>query len=202
VWQRIYSAGEVVDPRGRMAAGPDGSIVLAGAIQTVRRTADIAALIVKLTSDGALVFDKQFDGRNTETGDGVAIAPDNTIYVTGTTTTFGAGNQDAYVLHLQSTGKKLLDAVTWGGTGFETGAGVAVNGATLMLAATTTAPPPYSFLAASARLSAPRGTLAVVEGVLADVPGVVANPAAGAATPNGSTTFSGSFEAALVRIAR
>src|SRR6476660_7420526 len=175
---------------------------MAGAIQTVRRTADIAALIVKLTSDGALVFDKQFDGRNTETGDGVAVAPDNTIYVAGTTTTFGAGNQDAFVLHLQPTGKKLLDAVTWGGTGFETEAGVAVSGATLMLAATTTAGPPYSLLAASARLSAARGTLAVVEGVLADVAGAVANPAAGATTPAGSTTFSGSFEAALVRIAR
>ena len=82
VWQRTYSAGEVVDPRGRMAAGSDGSIVMVGAIQTVsRRSADIAALIVKLTSDGALVFDKQFDGRVTETGEGVAVAPDNTIYV-------------------------------------------------------------------------------------------------------------------------
>ena len=201
VWQRTYSAGEVVDPRGRMAAGPDGSIVMAGAIQTVRRAADIAALIVKLTSDGALVFDKQFNGRANETGDGVAVAPDDTIYVTGTTTTFGAGFQDAFVLHLQPTGKKLLDAVTWGGTGFETGAGVAVSGGTLMLAATTQSGPPYSLLAASAKLSAPRGTLAVVEGVLADVAGVAANPAAGAATPNGSTTFSGNFEAALVECA-
>ena len=175
VWQRTYSAGEVVDPRGRMAAGSDGSIVIVGAVQTVsRRSADIAALIVKLTSDGALVFDKQFDGRATETGDGVTVAPDDTIYVAGTTTSFGAGNQDAFVLHLQPTGKKLLDAFTWGGPGFETGAGVAVSGATLMLAATTTTAPPYSLLAASARLSAPRSTLAVVEGALADVPGVAA----------------------------
>jgi uncharacterized delta-60 repeat protein len=203
VWQRTYSAGQVVDPRGRMAAGPDGSIVMVGAIQTVsRRTADIAALIVKLTSDGALVFDKQFDGKVSETGDGVAVAPDNTIYVGGTTTSFGAGDQDAFVLHLQPTGKKLLAAFTWGGTGFEIGAGVAVNGGTLALAATTTTAPPYSLLAAAARLSAPRGTLAVVEGVLADVPGVVTDLAAGAATPDGSTTFSGNFEAALVRIAR
>src|SRR5215475_1540332 len=104
VWQRTYSAGEVVDPRGRMTVGPDGSIVMAGAIQTVRRAADIAALIVKLTSDGSLVFDKQFDGRVNETADGVTVAPDNTIYVTGTTTTFGAGFQDAFVLHLQPTG--------------------------------------------------------------------------------------------------
>jgi uncharacterized delta-60 repeat protein len=203
VWQRTYSAGEVVDPRGRMAAGSDGSIVMVGAIQTVsRRAADIAALIVKLASDGALVFDKQFDGRVSETGDGVALAPDDTIYVAGTTTTFGAGNQDAFVLHLQPTGKKLLDAFTWGGTGFETGAGVAVSGGTLMLAATTTTAPPYALLAASARLSTPRGTLAVVEGVLADVAGVVADPAAGAATPDGSTIFNGNFEAALVRVAR
>ena len=203
VWQRTYSAGEVVDPRGRMAAGPDGSIVMVGAIQARRQQfVDIAALIVKLTSDGALVFDKQFAGRVSETGDGVAVAPDNTIYVAGTTTSFGAGDQDAFVLHVQPTGKKILDAVTWGGTGFETGAGVAVNGGTLMLAATTTTAPPYLLLPASAKLSAPRGTLAVVVGVLADVAGVVANPGSGTTTPDGSTTFSGSFEAALVRIAR
>ena len=203
VWQRIYSAGEVVDPRGRMAAGSDGSIVLAGAIQAAsHRFVDIAALIVKLTSEGALVFDKQFAGRASETGDGVAVAPDNTIYVAGTTTSFGSGDQDAFVLHLQPTGKKLLEAVTWGGTGFETAAGVAVSGATLMLGATTTMPPPYSLLAASAKLSAPRSTLAVVGGVLADVPGIVGNPGAGATTPGGTTTFSGNFDAALVRIAR
>jgi hypothetical protein len=69
VWQRTYSAGEVVDPRGRMAAGPDGSIVIAGAIQADRHQfVDIAALIVKLTSDGALVFDKQFAGKVSEPG--------------------------------------------------------------------------------------------------------------------------------------
>jgi uncharacterized delta-60 repeat protein len=203
LWQRTYSAGDVVDPRGRMAAGPDGSIVMVGAIQAPRQQfVDIAALIVKLTSDGALVFDKQFAGRVSETGDGVAIAPDNTIYVAGTTTSFGAGDQDAFVLHLQPTGKKVLDAFTWGGTGFETGAGVAVSGGTLMLAATTNTGPPYSLLAASAKLSAPRGALAVIEGVLADVAGVVVDPAAGAAMPDGSTTFSGNFEAALVRVAR
>jgi uncharacterized delta-60 repeat protein len=203
VWQRTYSAGDVVDPRGRMAAGPDGSIVMAGAIQTTsQRASDIAALIVKLTSAGDLVFDRQFDGRVSETAEGVAIASDNTVYVAGTTTSFGAGFQDAFVLHVQPTGKKILDALTWGGPGFETGAGVAVNGGTLMLAATTTTPPPYSLLPASAKLSAPRGTLAAVAGVLDDVAGVVEDPAAGTTIPDGSTIYSGNFEAALVRIAR
>src|SRR5215211_6021437 len=63
VWQRTYTAGEVVDPRGRMATAPDGSIVLAGAIQAAKSGfVDIAALIVKLDPAGSLLFDKQFAG--------------------------------------------------------------------------------------------------------------------------------------------
>ena len=204
VWQRTYASGEVVDPRGGMTVAPDGSTYIAGAIQTVKANrADIAALIVKLSTNGDLLFDKQFDGRGGETATGVAIAPDDgTVYVAGTTTTFGAGSQDAFVLHLVPTGKKLLDAVTWGGTGFEEGSGVGVIAGTVALAATTTNPPPYSLLDASARLSAPRGTLAVVAGVLVTPAGISADPAAGTTTPTGSTTFAGNFEAALVRIAR
>ena len=203
VWQRTYTAGEVVDPRGRMAAAPDGSIVLAGAIQAAKSGfVDLAALIVKLSSDGSLIFDKQFAGRNTETAEGVDVAADGTIYVAGTTTSFGAGSQDAYVLHLQSTGKKLLDAVTWGGTAFETGADVAVSGSAVSLAATTTAPPPHFLLDAAAKLSAARGTLATPAGVLDIVAGIVADPGLGASTPDGTPEYAGNFEAALVRIAR
>jgi hypothetical protein len=204
VWQRTYASGEVVDPRGGMTVATDGSVYMAGAIQTVKANrADIAALIVKLSTDGDLLFDKQFDGRGGETGTGLAVAPDDgTLYVAGTTTSFGAGSQDAFVLHLLPTGKKLLDAVTWGGTGFEEGSGVGVIAGTVALAATTTNPPPYSLLAASARLSAPRGTVAAVAGVLAQPAGISADPAAGTATPTGSTIFGGNFEAALVRIAR
>jgi hypothetical protein len=204
IWQRTYASGEVVDPRGGMTVASDGSIYIAGAIQTVKANrADIAALIVKLSTDGDLLFDKEFDGRSGETATGVAVAPDDgTVYVAGTTTSFGAGSQDAFVLHLVPTGKKLLDAVTWGGTCFEEGSGVGVIAGTVALAATTTNPPPYSLLAASARLSAARGTLAVVAGSLADPAGTPADPGAGAATPTGSTIFGGNFEAALVRIAR
>jgi len=204
VWQRQYTAGDVADPRGGMTVAPDGSMFIVGALQTQKAgVADIAALIVKLGADGSLLFDKQFVGRNGETGEGVAVAPDDgSVYVAGTTTSFGAGFQDAFVLHLQSSGKKLLDAVTWGGPNFETAAGVAVSGTTVVVGATTTAGPPYSLLAAAAKLSAPRGTLSTAAGALVAPPGLAANPVAGATTPNGSTTFGGNFEAPLVRIAR
>jgi hypothetical protein len=204
IWQRTYRSGDVVDPRGGITVASDGSIYMAGAIQTVKANrADIAALIVKLSTNGDLLFDKQFNGRGGETGTGVAVAPDDgTVYVAGTTTSFGAGDQDAFVLHLVPTGKKLLDAVTWGGTGFEEGSGVGVIAGAVALSATTTNPPPYSLLDAAARLSAARGTLADGAGVLALPAGTSANPAAGATIPTGSTSFGASFEAALVRIAR
>ncbi len=204
VWQRTYASGEVVDPRGGMTVASDGSIYMAGAIQTVKANrADIAALIVKLSADGDLLFDKQFAARGGETATGVAVAPDDgTVYVAGTTTSFGAGFQDAFVLHLAPTGKKLLEAATWGGTGFEEGSGVGVIASTVVLSATTTSPPPYSLLDASARLSASRGTLAAVTGVLALPAGTSADPAAGATTSTGTTSFGGNFDAALVRIAR
>jgi hypothetical protein len=204
VWRRAYTAGDVADARGRIAAAPDGSVVVAGALQSIKAgTPDITALVVKLSAAGALVFDKQFDGRVSETGDGVGVAPDDgTIYLTGTTTSFGAGSQDAFVLHIQATGKKLLDAVTWGGPAFETAAGVSVTGGTLVFGATTSAGPPYSLLAANARLSAPRSTLSAPAGGLADATGVSANPGLGTTTPAGSTTFAGNFEAAVVRIMR
>jgi hypothetical protein len=204
VWRRQYTAGNVADPRGGMTVAADGSIFIVGALQAPKAgIVGLAALIIKLSADGNLLFDKQFAGRNGEEAAGVAVAPDDgSVYVAGTTTSFGAGLQDAFVLHLQSSGKKLLDAVTWGGSQFETAAGVAVSGTTVALGATTTAGPPYSLLAAAAKLSAPRGTLSALNGVLDVATGLAVNPAAGATTPNGSTTFSGNFEAALVRIAR
>ena len=202
VWRRTYSAGEVVDARGRMAAAPDGSIVLAGALQTLKgSTPDIAPLIVKLDQDGNLVFNRVFAGA--ATADAVAIAPDDgSIYVAGTTSSAGAGFQDAFVLHIDSTGKKALDAVTWGGAGFEEGMGVAVAGGTVVLAASTTTAPPYSLLALRPKLSTPKSALAPAAGAIADVAGLVGNPGLGTAIPNGGTTYAGNFEAAVVRIVR
>jgi hypothetical protein len=157
----------------------------------------------RLSTDGNLVFDKQFAGKNGETALGVAVAPDdNMIYVAGTTTSFGAGFPGRFRAPSVADREEALDAVTWGGTGFEEGAGVAVSGGTVVLAATTTNGPPYSLLNAAARLSAPKSALAAAAGVLADPAGSVAISSVGATTPPGSTTFGGNFEAVLVRIAR
>ncbi|WP_280359568.1 hypothetical protein [Pseudomonas sp. BN606] len=201
LWARTYGAGEIVDARGGMAAAADGSIYTAGAIQAAKGGGIIGinALVLKIGSDGSLLFGKECCTKDGDTGEGVAVAPDGSVLLAGTSTTLGVGFQDAFVARLESTGKKVVAAATWGGTGFETGGGVAASADnTVRLAATTSQSPPYSLLDASLKLSAPKFTVATPAGALVDPGGVGSTPPHGASVPAGSTTYSGGFESALI----
>ena len=91
-------------------------------------------------------------------------------------------------------------AATWGGPGFEEGRGVAVAAdGTVVLGAQTTATPPYTLASASRKVAGPHGDLIEDPGVLIDVTGIVTTLRERASTPNGSTTFGGDFESALIR---
>ena len=200
VWARTYGAGEVVDARGGMAAAADGSIYTAGAIQAEKGgIVGIAALVLKIGADGSLLFAKECCAKGGDTGEGIAVAPDGTVLLAGTTTRLGAGFEDAFVARLLSTGKKVTGGATWGGPGFESGGAVAAaTDGTVRLAATTSQGPPYSLLAASLKLSGPRFTIATPAGALVEPAGTISVPTHGASIPPGSTTYSGNFEAALV----
>src|SRR4030095_2924999 len=114
VWARTYAAGEVVDARGGMAAAADGSIYTSGAIQAQQGggTIGIAALVLKSGADGSLLFGKQCCTKGGDTGEGIAVAPDGTVLLAGTTTRLGAGFEDAFVARLLSTGKKVTGSGT------------------------------------------------------------------------------------------
>jgi len=157
--------------------------------------------VLKIGSDGSLLFGRACCSKGGDTGEGIAVAPDGSVLLAGTTTELGVGFQDAFVARLQSTGKKVISGATWGSTGFETGGGVAAAANdTVRLAATTSQGPPYSLLAASLKLSAPKFTVATLTGELVDPAGMVSIPQHGASEPAGSTTYSGNFEAALIQL--
>ena len=185
VWQRTYSAGEVVDPRGRMTTAPDGSIVLAGAIQAAKAgLVDIAALIVKLSPDGGLLFDKQFAGRNGETAEG-----SRSLRTMGRSLSPGRRPVSAPVLRTRSCyiwNQPARKRWEWSRGEAQASRRAPASPSTedRLARRDDHAPPPYSLRGAAAKLSAPKGYLAVVLGALTQPAGTSADPAAGATAPN------------------
>ncbi|TFZ05627.1 hypothetical protein EZ313_02900 [Ramlibacter henchirensis] len=202
VWDVTYAVEGTTDARGGMTVGADGGPIFAGAIQAGRRVVGISALLVKLTTDGALLFDRQWGGRDGTSGHAVALAPDGSIHVAGAAS-LESGADEAFVFHVDAEGRGL-DAVTWGGAGFDSGHGVGVAGdGTVVLAATTNPPgPPFALLDASRRVSAVRGSVAVAGGSLADAQGLAADAAASVINSTGGTSYAGNSETALVRYSR
>ena len=200
VWQRAYSAAEVADARGGVAVGADGSIHVAGAIQDSQRKVIVDALLVKFTSDGNLVWDRVWGGRSGDVSGGVAVAADGTTLWSGDSNSYGAGSDDAFLLHMSADGK-ALDSNTWGGTGIDHGDGVAVGPTGTISLAATAETAPFSFLGAPTKTSRPRGTVTTPTTPLADASGAVTDPGGTLAVPAGTSPGPGQFDAALVRIA-
>ena len=200
VWQRTYAAGEIVDARGGVTVAPDDSVYVAGTLQEVKSNSVVVdAILLKFTPGGSLEWDRGWGGRDGDEAGGVAVASDGTVFLVGSTASFGVAPDDAFLVQLQPNGK-ATDAMTWGGAGLDKGNGVGiVPDGTIFLAGTAEAPP-YSFLDAATKTSKLKGSLATPVVALVDAAGTVGDPAGVVSTPDGSLTFAGGFDAALVRI--
>ena len=199
VWDKTYSAGEIVDARGGIAATPDGGVAIAGAIQAAKGgLVGIAALLVKLDLNGDLVFGREWGGRVGDAASAIAVAPDGSIYLAGQSSSYGVGG-DAFVVHVAANGKGA-EAATWGGSGLEGVGGVAVAAdGTVALAASTPTAAPYSLLEAPRRVSGVKGTLAVAGADWVAAAGETADPAATVIDSSGTSMFGGFYDTALVR---
>jgi uncharacterized delta-60 repeat protein len=199
VWQRVYSTARNVDARGGVAVGPDGSVYAAGALQDTDGKVVVDALLLKFTPDGALAWDRSWGGRSGDVSAGVAVASTGTVLWSGDSNSFGAGSDDAFLLHVSPDGK-ALDADTWGGAGIEHGDGVDVAPDGTISLGATAENPPFSFLRAPTKLSRPRGTVSTPETPLVEIFGTLVDPGGTVTTPAGTTPGAGGFDAALVRI--
>ena len=87
-----------------------------------------ALTLLKYNQTGTLIWQKIWSGsgNGTDSGSGVAVDSSGSIYVTGATTSFGAGLDDVLLLKFDSSGS-LLWQKTWGGSGNDLGQGVALD---------------------------------------------------------------------------
>jgi uncharacterized delta-60 repeat protein len=198
VWQRSYLAGTGIDPRAGLAVGPDGSVVVASAL--FEADFDLNSAVVKFDADGNLVWQRSWGGRDGDEPESVAVAADGTVFLAGSTASFGVAPDDAFLVKMLPANGRGKEAVTWGGAGLDKGHDLAIApDGTIVLSGTAEAPP-YEFLRASSRTSRLKGTLGTPTGVTTDVLGTFVDPAGVVGTPNGSLTYAGGFDAALLRI--
>jgi len=125
LWQRTY--GEATDATtvraesgvGVVVAPDDSGVLVAGNYNGGR------IFLAKFAhDDGALIWARTWGG-DQETAGGIALASDGTIYVTGITNSFGAGQSDAFLLSFTPDGT-LNWQRTWGGGGFDPARDIAV----------------------------------------------------------------------------
>ena len=96
------------------------------------------AFVARYTaSTGALLFQRTFGGSGTEVGNSVYQDTSGNVYITGSTTSSGAGGSDAFIVKYNSSGV-LQWQRTFGGSGIEVGTGIWSDGSNVWVGGTTT----------------------------------------------------------------
>jgi hypothetical protein len=81
----------------------DGEIVAAGST-AAPGNGDMNLWVIKLNGSGDIVMQKEYGGDGEDEARGLLEAPDGALIVAGSTTSFGAGDQDVWILKLSSSG--------------------------------------------------------------------------------------------------
>jgi uncharacterized delta-60 repeat protein len=101
-WDRTWSGPQafVSDEARDIAVASDGSAYVTGS--TLGTAGDV--ILLKFAPDGTLVWQRTWGGSGTESGNGLALAPDGSIYVAGGTSSFGAGSGAMFILTFTADG--------------------------------------------------------------------------------------------------
>ncbi|NMC05192.1 MAG: PQQ-like beta-propeller repeat protein, partial [Candidatus Lokiarchaeota archaeon] len=115
--------GGAGDERGFAVAAASDGIYLSGYSSSFG-AGSYDAFIVKYAANGTQLWNRTWGGTADDRGFGVAVATDG-IYLSGYTSSFGAGASDAFIAKFAENGTQLWNR-TWGGTADDRGFGVAV----------------------------------------------------------------------------
>ena len=125
-WGGWSGSPESIGDRGEdVAVDSSGNIYVTGHTDSFGAGREDVVLL-KYNFSGSLEWQRTWGGSNFDLGSGVVVDSSQNIYVTGTTSSFGAGTEDVFLLSFSSSGS-LQWQTTWGGSSSDWGEDVAVD---------------------------------------------------------------------------
>jgi len=121
-WQKTYG-GSSYDWGHAVAITDNGDVIVAGSTDSFGTHEDV--LVLRLDTNGNVKWQKTYGGSSDDDAYSVAIAPNGDIIVVGRTWSFGAGEDDVWVLRLDENGNVEWQK-TYGGSDEEEAYAVAV----------------------------------------------------------------------------
>jgi hypothetical protein len=122
----ITRDGSDGDSGSDIAIDGAGNIYITGSTYS-SGTGDSNAFIAKYDSVGTSLLNITWGGGNDDAANGITVDGAGNICITGETSSFGAGQYDAFIVKYDSTGTSLLN-ITWGGSNGDSGNGIALDG--------------------------------------------------------------------------
>jgi len=120
IWARSYY-GTAAD----VGQDSSGNIYVAGSTEYFG-SVPTDVLVLKYSAAGELLWQRTWGGTGGEGASALAVSADGGVYVTGGTSSFGAGEKDVFLLKYSASGE-LLWQRTWGEARIDVGADVAVD---------------------------------------------------------------------------
>jgi uncharacterized delta-60 repeat protein len=114
-WSKKWGGVDTNDLAYSITQTSDGGYAIAGQTESYG-AGDWDAFIAKFTSDGTLSWSKTWGGTNTDSAQSITQTSDGGYIISGTTYSYTAGNNDAFIAKFTS-GGALSWSKTWGGTG-------------------------------------------------------------------------------------
>ncbi|WP_088857970.1 PEGA domain-containing protein [Thermococcus profundus] len=122
-WQKTYG-GSSIDRAYAIALANNGDIIVAGETWSF----DVAygdVWVLRLDGNGNIKWQKTYGGKDNDWAYAVTIAPNGDIILVGETRSFGAGNNDAWILRLDENGN-IKWQKTYGGDIYDEAYAVAI----------------------------------------------------------------------------
>jgi uncharacterized delta-60 repeat protein len=124
-WNETWG-GSYKDVGSGIAVDGSGNIYITGTTESYDPGVG-QAFLARYNSSGDQKWISYWGGSKVDSGNGVAVDGSGNIYITGTTYSYGAGMDDAFLARYNSSGALKWDE-TWGGSEEDEGNGVAVDG--------------------------------------------------------------------------